>query len=270
VTSPLVEVSDIGRIRLLTLNRPEMRNAFSEALFDAGADALIDAASDNSIAVTVFTGAGAAFSSGADLVEMAARTSGGEVVAGRHGFPGFVDQLIDFPKPLLCAVNGLALGIGATMLALSDLVFMSTTARVRLPFTRLGVAPEAASSVTFPALMGRQQATWALLSSEWLSAAECVQMGLAFKICEPDDLMAETMRHAEVLAGKPINSLVESKSTIVAPMREALMAARDRENEAFKHLLGGPANIESLMAFAQKREPDFTNIDDSLGGPTRS
>jgi enoyl-CoA hydratase/carnithine racemase len=263
MTSALVEVEDRGRIRLLTLNRPEMRNAFSEALFDAAADALIDAAADNSIAVTVFTGAGAAFSSGADLVEMAARTSGGAIEPGRHGFPGFVDQLIDFPKPLICAVNGLALGIGATMLALSDLVFVSSTARIRLPFTRLGVAPEAASSVTFPALMGRQQATWALLSSEWLSATECVSMGLAFRECAPEELMDVTMRHAQVLASKPINSLVESKRTIVAPMRESLMAARDRENDAFKLLLGGPANVESLVAFAEKREPDFTHIDDS-------
>ena len=149
------------------------------------------------------------------------------------------------------------------MLALSDLVLMSSTARVRCPFTRLGVAPEAASSVTFPRLLGRQNATWALLSSEWLSAEECIEIGLVWRVCPPEQLMAETMRCAAILASKPINSLVESKRTIVEPMRAELDAARKRENDSFRVLLGGPANVEALTAFAQRREPDFSRIDDS-------
>jgi enoyl-CoA hydratase/carnithine racemase len=258
----MIRIEDHGRVRVVTLDRPEARNAFNEALYDAATDALIAAAADDSIAVAVITGQGQAFSSGNDLHEMAARNSGG-FVEGRHGFPGFVDQLIDFPKPLLCAVNGLAVGIGATMLALADLVFIATDARVRCPFTRLGVAPEAASSVSFPRLLGRQNAMWALLSSEWLSADECVQMGLAWRVCAPEELLTETMRHAAILAAKPINSLVESKRAIVAPLKAELHEARTRENDAFRVLLGGPANIEALMAFAERREPDFTNVDDS-------
>ena len=258
----MIQINDLGRIRVITLDRPAARNAFNEALYDAATDALIEAASDPGIAVVVITGAGQAFSSGADLTEMAQRNSG-SFTNGRHGFTGFVDHLIDFPKPLLCAVNGLALGIGATMLALVDMVFISSDARVRCPFTRLGVAPEAASSVTFPHLLGRQNATWALMSSEWLSATECVQMGLAFRECAPDDLLTITMQHAAVLASKPINSLVECKRTIVEPMRAELFEARERENDAFRELLGGPANIEALIAFAERREPDFSQIDDS-------
>jgi enoyl-CoA hydratase/carnithine racemase len=258
----MINISDHGRIRVLTLNRPEARNAFNEALYDEATDALISARDDNTVAVVVITGTGQAFSAGADLTEMAQRNTG-TFVEGRHGFIGFVDHLIDFPKPLLCAVNGMALGIGATMLALSDLVFMSSDARVRCPFTRLGVAPEAASSVSFPRLLGRQNATWALMSSEWLSAEECVRMGLAFQECAPDNLLAETMRHAAILASKPINSLVETKRTIVEPMRAELAAARLRENDAFRVLLGGPANIEALIAFSERREPDFSAIDDS-------
>ena len=258
----MIHISDHGRVRLLTLDRAETRNAFDEALYDLATDALIAAATDAGIAVVVITGSGQSFSSGADLFEMSQRNSG-TFVNGRHGFSGFVDQLIEFPKPLLCAVNGLALGIGATMLALADLVFISSEARVRCPFTRLGVAPEAASSVSFPRLLGRQNATWALMSSEWLSAAECVQMGLAWRECAPGDLLAETMHHASILANKPINSLVETKRTIVEPMRAELAAARERENDAFRVLLGGPANIEALIAFAERREPDFTTIDDS-------
>ena len=258
----MIRIEGNGRVRVITLDRPQARNAFNEELYDLATDALIAAGEDNGVAVVVITGEGEAFSAGADLTELVQRNNG-QFVDGRHGFPGFVDHLIDFPKPLICAVNGLAVGIGATMLALSDLVLMSSTARVRCPFTRLGVAPEAASSVTFPRLLGHQNATWALLSSEWLSAEECIEIGLVWRVCPPEQLMAETMRCAAILASKPINSLVESKRTIVEPMRAELDAARKRENDSFRVLLGGPANVEALTAFAQRREPDFSRIDDS-------
>lgn len=256
----MIHVDDRDRIRTITLDRPEARNAFDEALYDALTDSLIDAGTRRDVAVVVITGTGAAFSAGQDLNEMAQRTMGG-FVAGRHGFPGLVDQLASFPKPLLCAVNGLAVGIGATMLGFADLVVMSTEARLRCPFTRLAVAPEAASSVTFPRLLGRQHASWALLSSEWISAEECLRMGLAWKVVAPDELMGECQRAAEVLASKPIDSLIETKRTIVEPLRAEIDAARRRENEAFLRLLGRPANIEALTAFAERREPDFAAID---------
>lgn len=254
-----------NRIRTLTLNRPAARNAFNEALYDAVTDALIDAATDNAVAVVVVTGAGEAFSAGADLLEMAQRMGEG-FQNGRHGFGGFVDQLINFPKPILCAVNGLAVGIGATMLAHADLVFMADSARARCPFTRLGVAPEAASSHTFVQLLGRQNATWALMSSEWLTAEDCLQMGLVFRVYAAADLLAETMRHALVLASKPINSLIATKKTIVEPLKPGAYAARKREDAAFEALMGGPANMEALTAFAQRREPDFSAVDDSPQG----
>lgn len=256
----MLQITDVDRIRTITLDRPDALNAFNEALYDATTDALIAAAADNSVAVVIITGTGRAFSAGTDVVEMAQRNTGG-IENGRHGFPGLVDHLVSFPKPLFCAVNGLALGIGATMLALADLVFMSTEARVRCPFTALAVAPEAASSFTFPAMLGRHNATWALMSSEWLSAEDCREMGLAWRVTTPDDLMDETMRHARVLASKSISSLVESKRTIVAALAPQIEAARERENAAFAYLMGRPANIEALTALAERRTPDFAAID---------
>lgn len=256
----MIRIEDTDRVRVLTLDRPDALNAFNEALYDATCEALIDAAADPAVAVVVLTGAGRAFSAGTDLIEMAQRNSGA-FTAGKHGFPGMVDQLAAFPKPLFLAVNGLGLGIGATMLGFADLVFMSTEARIKCPFTSLGVAPEAASSVTFPALLGRQQAAWVLLSSEWIGAAECVEMGLAFKAVAPDELLDETLRHAKVLASKSIASLVESKKVLLAGLGDRLAQARAREDEAFRLLLGGPANREALTAFAERRDPDFAAVD---------
>jgi enoyl-CoA hydratase/carnithine racemase len=258
----VLDIHDEGRVRVITLDRPDALNAFNEALYDATADALADAAVAPDVAVVVLTGRGRAFSAGTDVVEMAARTTDPDSFEeGRHGFPGLIDQLTVFPKPLLCAVNGLALGIGATIIGFSEMTLMSTEARIRCPFTDLAVAPEAASSYLFPMLLGRQHAVWLLMSSEWFSAEECLAMGLAFRVTAPDDLLPETMRYARHLAAKPIASLVETKRTIVSAHRELIAAARAREDRAFMRLLGQPANLEAFSALAERRPPDFAAVD---------
>ncbi|HEV8295813.1 MAG TPA: enoyl-CoA hydratase-related protein [Acidimicrobiales bacterium] len=256
----MLRTEDADRVRLLTLDRPEARNAFNEALYDATTDALLAAAADDAIAVVALTGSGPAFCAGTDLLEMAARGVDPSFTPGRHGFAGLIDTLTDFPKPFVCIVNGLGVGIGATVLGFADLAFMASDARLKCPFTSLGVAPEAASSFTFPRLLGRQRATWALLSSEWLSAEECLAMGLVWRVCASDELLSVALDHARRLASKPISSLVETKRLITAPLRADIVAARARENDAFARLMKGPANKEALRAFAEKREPDFTTL----------
>jgi len=194
----LVQIDDTNRVRTLTLNRPDALNAFSEALYDATTIALKEAAADPDVSVVLLTGAGRAFSAGNDLVEMQEMVTNPEYQMGEYGFPGLIEALTAFPKPLICAVNGVGLGIGTTILGYADLAFMSTTARLKCPFTSLGVASEAASSYLLPRLMGRQNAAWLLLSSEWVSAEEALRMGLVWRVCEPDDLLPEARRHAEI------------------------------------------------------------------------
>ena len=239
---PNIVVADAARIRTITIDRPEAKGAMRGDMWSALGDALADAEDNTGVAVVVLTGTGDAFCAGVDLAEMAENT------------------MSTFAKPLLVVVNGIGVGFGATVLGFADLAFMASTAKVKCPFTRLGVAPELASSYTFPALIGRQNASWALLSSEWLSAEECEAMGLVFRVCEPDDLIAVTLEHARVLAAKPISSLVESKRAILAGMAPQIAAARQREDEAFQRLLGPPENLEAMTAFAEKREPDFTGL----------
>jgi enoyl-CoA hydratase/carnithine racemase len=250
-----LRISDDGRVRTLTLDRPQVLNAFDEALYDATAVALRAAADDPEVAVVILTGAGRAFSAGNDLNEMQARiTDPSRSEQGSH-FPDLIDALTDLPKPLICAVNGVGLGIGTTILGYADLVFMSSTARLKCPFTSLGVAPEAASSYLLPRLMGRQNAAWLLLSSEWIDAAEAHRMGLVFKVCEPDDLMDEARRHADILASRPISSLMAVKRTIVDPTREEIAKASAREIEHFAVLMGAAANADALAEFTGRREP---------------
>jgi len=255
-----LQITDEARVRTITLDRPEALNAFNEALYDATTEALLTAAEDQDVAVVLLTGNGRAFSAGTDLLEMHQMATDPDFPRGKHGFLGLLDALVDFPKPLVCAVNGVGLGIGMTILGYADLAFMSSTAKLKCPFTSLGVAPEAASSYLFPQLLGRQDAAWVLLSAEWVSAQEALEMGLVWRVCEPDDLLAEARRHAELLARRPISSLVAVKRTMTEPLRAEIRAARDRENAAFADLMGGPANLEALAAFAEGREPDFTAL----------
>lgn len=245
-------IADENRVRTLTLNRPEALNAFNESLYDATTEALTDAAADPGVAVVMITGAGRAFSAGQDLTEMQARITDPGFRSGKHGFTGLIDALGSFSKPLICVVNGLGVGLGATLLGFADLAFMSTTARLKCPFTSLGVAPEAASSYLLPQLVGRQNAAWLLMSSQWIDATEALRMGLVWKLCEPPALVAEATRHADILAAQPIASLVAVKQSMMEPARPDIAAARSREDAYFAELMGAGANAEALSEFTQR------------------
>jgi enoyl-CoA hydratase/carnithine racemase len=264
----MLRTDDHGRVRLLTLDRPEALNAFNTALYDTVAAALDDAAADGEVAVVVLTGSGRAFSAGQDLAEMATLASsmeaGGDGSGGGHGaghgFPRFMDALIGFPKPLIAAVNGLGVGLGLTIVGHCDLTLVADTARFRPPFTALGVVPEAASSYTLPAMMGWQRANAALLTSAWIDADEAVASGLALRKVALADLVDEALALATEIAVWPISSLVGTKRVLRAAHVDAIAEARRREDAEFADLVGTPANLEALTAFLEKRPPDFTAI----------
>ena len=240
---------DRDRVRLVTFNRPDRANAFNEELYHAAADALRTAEADDGISVVVFTGAGKAFCAGTDLLEMAATVDagvGGESVS-RNGFPAFVDQLQEFPKPLLAAVNGAAVGLGFTMLAHCDIVFVSDRARLLAPFTNMGVAPEAASSYLLPRRMGRQRASVSLFTSDWISAEDAVATGLAVQQCAPESLVDDMMEFATRIASKSLPSLMATKRLLLDAEREGIARARTLENQAFAELLALPNARDGVL-----------------------
>ena len=244
-----LQISDDNRVRTLVLDRPEALNAFNEELYLATATALREADADPDVAVVLLTGAGRAFSAGNDLKEMQARITDPQMSDQGSHFTTMISALTDLTKPLVCAVNGVGVGIGTTVLGYADLVFMSSTARLKCPFTSLGVAPEAASSYLLPQLIGRQNAAWMLLSSQWVDASEALRIGIAWRVCEPDELLPEARRHAEIIAAQSIPSLVAVKRTLTEPFRDGIEAATARENAQFEMLLGGAANAAALADF---------------------
>jgi len=247
--------SDAGAVRLVELHRPQALNAFSNQLMDELAETFLDAAHDPQAKVLVVTGAGRAFSAGADLMEM-----GTQQTPPKHGFAGLLDAIFDFPKPFIVAVNGVGVGIGATICGLADLAYMAEDARLRCPFSTLGLSAEAASTFTFPQLMGRQRANWFLLSAEWMSASECLDAGLVLEVLPAEGLMPRAMEQAQKLAALPLASLVKTKSLIMGPLRAQLRASAAAENAGLAALVGGPANREALTAFREKRQPNFAGL----------
>jgi enoyl-CoA hydratase/carnithine racemase len=250
-----IGVRDDGAVRTVTMNRPGALNALNAAMIDELADTLLATAGDARVKVMVLTGSGPAFSAGADLTEM-----GEPPRPARHGLPGMIEAFIDFPKPIIAAVNGLGVGYGATVLGLVDFVVMAEDARLRAPFSALGLTAELASTYRFPQLLGHQRAAWFLLSSEWMTAAECLAAGLAAEVVAGDRLAERVAERAAVLAALPSASLLATKELLVGPHRAAMKAAMVAENAALAELGGAPANREAVTAFLDKRAADFTGL----------
>ncbi len=235
----VLRVADEGAVRTLTLDRPDARNAFDVALYRSLAAALDAARGDDSVRVVVLTGGGRVFSAGQDLDEMAALASGTAPPGAEQGFRSLLAAVEAFDKPLLVAVNGAGVGIGFTLLAHCDMVWMADTARLRVPFAEMGVPPEAASSVLLAQRMGRQQAARVLLTGDWVGAEEAVALGLALDAVPAGDLLDTVAAEAARIAAHPLAGLRAVASLLRAAEAEAVTAARAREEAAFADLLAG-------------------------------
>ena len=137
---------------------------------------------------------------------------------------------------------------------------MCSSDLLRCPFSALGLTAEAASTFTFPRLMGHQRAAWFLMASEWMDAETCEQMGLAMEVLPGDKLMPHVMEKAATLAALPLASLQKTKALMMDPIRQQMKDAVMAENSGLAELSGSRANIEAIKAFAEKRDPDFTGL----------
>lgn len=254
----MLRSDDVGRVRLLTFDRPEALNAFDDDLYDAVRAALADASASPDVAVVVITGEGRAFSAGQDLGELESPRRHED--GARHGFLPFIEALEAFPKPLVAAVNGIGVGIGLTMLPHCDLVLIADEARLRAPFVSLGVTAEAGSTHLLPATIGWQETAHLLYTASWIDAAQAVELGIAWRSAPRERLLAEALEVAGEIAAMPIASLVGTKKLLLDARLGAVHAARERENVTFARLARGPANREAITAFRERRKPDFTRL----------
>ena len=243
----IVEIDDADGVRLVTWNRPDALNALNDELWDATTAALLGAQADPELRCVVLTGTGRAFTAGQDLTEMMAPPDHGD--GAIHGYRALIPVLEEFDKPLLAAVNGLGLGIGATLLPYCDIVWIAEGARLKVPFVTLGVTTEAAGSLLLPQRMGWQDAAHFIFTADWITAEQAVASGLAWKVSAPDELLDDTMEVARKIGAMPVDSLQTTKRLMVAGRLDAVRAARAREDNEFVRMVGSEENQAALARF---------------------
>jgi enoyl-CoA hydratase/carnithine racemase len=233
---------DDGPVRVLSLNRPTRLNSFTAASYRRLTELLHAAAEEPGILVVVLRGQGRAFCSGVDLEELSGE--GGRELGAT--FDALIDALAGFGKPLVAAVHGPAVGFGATILLHCDAVLVADDARLRFPFTSLGTAPEAGSSVLLPAAVGPQRAAELLFTSRWIEGSDAVRYGLALSSWPRDRLDAEAAALAARIAQQPPAAVAAAKRLLRASREDLVRAASSRERDEAGRLnaaFGPPGSV---------------------------
>ncbi len=237
------------------LNRPEKKNAILGEMYTAMADGILAAEADPAVRVLVIGAEGGSFTAGNDLSDFLNRPKSDEEPPVRR----FMMTLSRAEKPVVAAVDGLAIGIDTTLLLHCDLVVASTRSRFQTPFVNLGLVPEFASSMLLPARIGPQRAAELLLLADSMDAATAKDFGLVNRVVEPAEVDDVAMQFARRLAAKPPEALRQSKRLMRADPHQVL-ARMNAENEVFTRQLSSPEAREAFTAFLEKRAPDFSKV----------
>ncbi|MDR3530456.1 MAG: enoyl-CoA hydratase [Rhodopila sp.] len=250
-----VVVTQSGPVLEILFNRPEKKNALTRAMYAAVEGAFRHADEDPSIRVVLLSGAGDTFTSGNDIKDFQARAATNEAV---HASP-FLTALSSLATPLVAAVNGAAIGVGTTMLAHADLVVAARSARFVMPFTSLGLVPEAASSLLFPRLVGHQRASALLLLGEPMDAETAREWGFVNQVVADEDLMATARGVASRLAALPPAAVRQTKD-LIKNGRGDVPGRIAEELVLFRDRLRSPEAAEAFQAFVEKRKADFSKF----------
>jgi enoyl-CoA hydratase/carnithine racemase len=253
-----------SEIATVTLNRPTKLNAYTATMGREIVDAIHRADDDGEVRVIILTGAGRAFCAGADISGFAdnikARDGGGGNAERRGGMLEFPALMRTLSKPSIVAINGIALGIGATMTLPCDIRIMADTAKIGFIFSRVGLMPELGSSYFLPRLIGASRAAEVMLTGRHYSAAECLQMGLVSQMVPADAIGAKARElAAEILLGSPA-SLALTRRALHQGLNGTLESAMEFEGFALNQCFASPEHKEYVSAFLEKRKPDLSRI----------
>lgn len=244
-----------NRILTIRIHRPDKKNALTRAMYIGMTEALRQAEQDAGVRVVLLTGGDDCFTAGNDIADFAAAKPGEAPVAVEY-----LRILAAAKKPVVAAVSGVAIGIGTTMLLHCDLVYAAENARFQLPFVNLGLCPEAGSSLILPAMLGHHRAAELLLFGEPFGAESARHLGLVNHVLGTHELMPKVLERAQALAEKPPMALRTTKMLLKNGARDAIAQTMNRETEQFAALLQGSEAKEAMMAFLQRRKPDFSKF----------
>ena len=250
-----VTIEDNDRIRVIRMNRPERKNALTIAMYTRMADALREADADPNIRCTVLAGTDDTFTAGNDLGDFVSNPPTDETSPVFQ----FLLALIDAKKPVVCAVEGLAIGIGTTLLLHCDLSYAGAGARFKLPFVDLGAVPEAGSSLLLPSIMGTARAAELLMLCPFFDAARAESLGLLTRAVPAGEAFPTAMDAARTLATKAPAALQRTRALLHQhdpKLRERLAL----EARWFADCLKGPEFQEAVTAFNERRPADFSRF----------
>jgi enoyl-CoA hydratase/carnithine racemase len=245
-----VIVTDDGAIRIVRLNRPDKKNALTDAMYDMLSDALENAAVSKTIRCVVIAGGPAAFTAGADLQDFlrAAQHMEGQ----RHHAVRFLHRIAHAGKPLVAAVEGVAIGVGTTMLLHCDYVVAAIDARFSAPFAHLGLVPEAASSLLMPRLMGARRAFELLVMGRPLSADDAKSVGLVNEVVPSGEVEPAALKAARQIAALPADAVAASRRLIRGSTAE-IVRRIDEEAELFRQRLKSDEAKAAFEAFFSRK-----------------
>lgn len=256
---PMSEVllqADHGAVRVLTLNRPEKKNAFDLALTEALWTALEQASADDAVRVVIVTGSGDVFSAGADLslfLQAAhPNPAGGDLTKVARLY----EPLRASRKPTIAMVQGQAVGMGVTILPHFDLVYAAEDASFLVPFVRLALTVEYGGSFTLPRLIGHQRARELLLRPKPIDARTAEHWGLVTRVFPRDRLFDEVLAIAHDIAEQPPGAVLATRQLVSQGEVGSLLEAIGAEHEVLASRYGSPENIEAVMAFFQRRNKE--------------
>lgn len=246
-----------GGVLTVTMNRPEKKNAITQAMYAGLSEAVERARTDSAVRAVLLRAEGDSFSAGNDIADFIAIGSQTDQPFDMAVFR-YLKALADLDKPLVAAVKGRAVGIGLTMLLHCDLVVVADDALLSVPFVNLALAPEAASSLLLPAAIGHQRAFELFALGEVIDGKTALAWGLANRAVPAGDVDATAAELAAKVAARAPNSVRKTKGLMRDA--EALWALMQREGEAFGSQMKSPEAMEAFTAFTQKRAPDFSSF----------
>jgi len=239
--------TQIGAVRFLSFNRPTKMNALTRDMYGRLAAGLNEAAGDFSVRAVVITSEGGHFTAGNDIVDFMDNPPTGE----SSEVATFLAALLNFPKPLIAAVKGNAVGVGTTMLLHCDVVVAAPSANFSMPFVTLGLVPEAGSTFLFPALVGYQRAARIFMTGESFSANDALEMGLIAQV--NSDALAAARKIAEQIAEQPPQAMINTKALLKARNHDSVAAVMKAEFEIFALALQSDEAMGAFMKFMAKK-----------------
>jgi enoyl-CoA hydratase/carnithine racemase len=255
MTDHITTEQDQG-VLIVRLNRAAKKNALTGEMYTVMADAIERAAADRAIKTLLYTGSDGVFTAGNDLHDFLNNPP----TSPQSPVNRFIANMVSTDVPIVAAVDGVAVGIGTTMLLHFDQVFATDRARFSLPFINLGLVPEAGSSMLLVESCGYRKAAELLMLGEPFTAQQALEYGIVSRLCAPDELMERALAAAHSLASKPRDALRATKRLLRRPA-EPLSQRVLAEGELFSRALESSTAQEAMSAFFEKRAPNFKQFD---------